>query len=320
MSTGAGPSSGRGRPLGQRPGRAIRRLRVFSPGARPRPAPGRARRAAAPGGGGHPAPRGPRRARRADRAPREPAPRLHQRPPGPRAPGGTARRARHPAAGVPRRARRGGGVEDPGPRSTAGAGTDERVRVGRAEDLARHEAPVPEGVVALPTTDAGDRGRTMHSQVGGEDWGWLAEDLVARVRGEPDQIAVFVAAAGGLAVTAHFAFTPGTAFARAWWGGSTAAGGRCGLQPALVTRRAQLGWPGASATRGSMRRTPAAPSWRGSVSSPSPPPENRRASVRLRTVWSAAGRPEWSRLHPSRVLCRAVRPQTRMTRTPGMSS
>lgn len=45
----------------------------------------------------------------------------------------------------------------------------------------------------------------MESEVWGEDWGWLADDLNARLRKDSNAIVVLVAEAGGKVVSAGWA-------------------------------------------------------------------------------------------------------------------
>ena len=82
----------------------------------------------------------------------------------------------------------------------------------------------------------------MQSAVWGQDWGWLGEDLIARVAAAPDDIAVLAAEVGGEVVSAAWLafFQPGSdSFARLL-GGSTLPQWRGrGIYRALVAARAQ---------------------------------------------------------------------------------
>ncbi|HEX2905131.1 MAG TPA: GNAT family N-acetyltransferase, partial [Jatrophihabitans sp.] len=112
----------------------------------------------------------------------------------------------------------------------------ETVLVGRAAELT--ELPAVEGVVLREITGADDfhaLGR-MESEVWGEDWSWLAEDLIARRASEGDLLRVFGAYGSNreLVSAAWLVFNAGTEFA-GLWGGSTLAGWRGrGIYRALV--------------------------------------------------------------------------------------
>jgi GNAT superfamily N-acetyltransferase len=81
----------------------------------------------------------------------------------------------------------------------------------------------------------------MESTVWGEDWSWLARDLIGRISAAPAEIAVMVAEADGQVVSAAWlVFRAGTEFA-ALWGGSTLPAWRGqGIYRALVAARARL--------------------------------------------------------------------------------
>ena len=119
----------------------------------------------------------------------------------------------------------------------------ETVLVGRAADLAAGEPALPDGVTLRRVTADADMRRiaAMESAVWGQDWSWLAEDLIGRVAAAPDEIAVYVAEADGEVVCAAWlVFRPGTEFA-SLWGGSTLAEWRGrGIYRALVAVRAAL--------------------------------------------------------------------------------
>jgi len=119
---------------------------------------------------------------------------------------------------------------------------DETVVIGRAADLAATSGVI-DGVSIRATTDPADLGRIaeMESEVWGQDWSWLADDLANRITSAPDNIDIFVAEAEGRVVSAAWLVSmPGTEF-NALWGGSTlAAWRRRGIYRALVARRAQV--------------------------------------------------------------------------------
>jgi hypothetical protein len=82
----------------------------------------------------------------------------------------------------------------------------------------------------------------MESEVWGQDWDWLATDLIARIRSAPDDITVFAVhdqAAGRLVSAAWLAFYPGTEFAGLWGGSTLAAWRGRGIYRALVAVRAR---------------------------------------------------------------------------------
>lgn len=119
----------------------------------------------------------------------------------------------------------------------------ETVLIGRAAEMAVGEPALPAGVTLRRVTADADMRRVaaMESKVWGQDWSWLAEDLVGRVAAAPDEIAVYVAEADGEVVSAAWlVFRAGTEFA-SLWGGSTLTEWRGrGIYRALVAVRAAL--------------------------------------------------------------------------------
>lgn len=119
----------------------------------------------------------------------------------------------------------------------------ETVVVGLAEEMAVRQPVAPEGVVVRRVTADLDMHRiaAMESAVWGDDWSWLADDLIGRIDAAPDEIAVYVAEAGGEVVSAAWlVFRAGTEFA-SLWGGSTLSEWRGrGVYRALVATRAAL--------------------------------------------------------------------------------
>ena len=100
---------------------------------------------------------------------------------------------------------------------------------------------VPDGL-RLRTVDSRadlDRVAAMESEVWGEDWSWLADDLVERIADPHAPATVYVVEDGDRVVSAAWlAPTVGTRFA-GLWGGSTLADYRGrGIYRALVARRA----------------------------------------------------------------------------------
>jgi GNAT superfamily N-acetyltransferase len=120
----------------------------------------------------------------------------------------------------------------------------ETVVIGIAGDMAT-APPLPAGVtLAQVTEDDGIRAITaMESEVWGEDWSWLADDLIARRDAAPDDIAIFAAredAAGAVVSAAWIVFYPGTEFAGLWGGSTLAAWRGRGIYRALIAARARL--------------------------------------------------------------------------------
>ena len=117
------------------------------------------------------------------------------------------------------------------------------VLIGLTAELAT--APVLPGGVVLRWVTADDdihRIAALQSAVWGQDWSWLAENLIGRIAAAPDGIAVLAAEAGGEVVSAGWLafFGPGAdSFARLL-GGSTLPQWRGrGIYRALVAARAQ---------------------------------------------------------------------------------
>ncbi|WP_309620380.1 GNAT family N-acetyltransferase [Salinibacterium sp.] len=118
----------------------------------------------------------------------------------------------------------------------------ETVMVGDAEGLAV-DPRLPEDVVIriVHASKDLDSIAEMESEVWGEDFSWLANDLHSRITAEPENIVVLVAETEGRVVSAAWlVFKSGTDFA-GLWGGSTLAEWRGqGIYKALVARRAQI--------------------------------------------------------------------------------
>ncbi len=117
----------------------------------------------------------------------------------------------------------------------------EALVLGEAAPLAR-EATVPAGLSLRVVTAREDLERiaAMESQVWGEDWSWLVEDLAARVVGR-DPIDVVVVEDGDLVVSAAWLVpVPGTRVAGLWGGSTLPAYRGRGIYRALVAHRAQL--------------------------------------------------------------------------------
>jgi GNAT superfamily N-acetyltransferase len=119
----------------------------------------------------------------------------------------------------------------------------EALVLGEAGPLAS-SVPPPSGVELRQVTSREDLERiaAMESEVWGEDWSWLADDLTARLAGT-DPVHVFVAEdtdAGGTVVSAAWlAPMRGTPVAGLWGGSTLAAYRGRGIYRALVAARAQ---------------------------------------------------------------------------------
>jgi len=117
----------------------------------------------------------------------------------------------------------------------------EALIMGEAGPLAA-EPVLPAGLTLREATTRSDFERiaAMQSEVWGEDWSWLAEDLEGRAHDDPPTVVLLVED-GDLVVSAAWLTPfPDTAVA-GLWGGSTLASYRGrGIYRALVARRAQL--------------------------------------------------------------------------------
>ncbi len=134
-------------------------------------------------------------------------------------------------SGIPERLLAAGFVPEP----------QETVLVGLAKNLAAGPPVLPQGVTITQVTEETGIRRiaALESEVWGEDWSWLVDDLLARLR--LGHTTVFAAEAGGRVVSAAWlVLKPGTEFG-GLWGGSTLGPWRGrGLYRALVGRRAAL--------------------------------------------------------------------------------
>jgi GNAT superfamily N-acetyltransferase len=118
----------------------------------------------------------------------------------------------------------------------------ETVLIGHTERMAA-SAPQPAGITLRRTARPEDFRAIgeLLTEVWRMDMAFLGEDLLSRVTAAPEEIAVFVAEAGGRPVSAAWlVFRPGTEFA-GLWGGSTLPEFRGrGIYGALVAVRAGL--------------------------------------------------------------------------------
>ena len=127
----------------------------------------------------------------------------------------------------------------------AGAETEdhEALILGEAQPLAS-DARAPEGIEIRQVTAREDLERiaAMESEVWGEDWAWMADDLEARLGGT-EPIHVFVAedtrSGGSVVSAAWLAPMAGTRVAGLWGGSTLAAYRGRGIYRALVAARAR---------------------------------------------------------------------------------
>lgn len=81
----------------------------------------------------------------------------------------------------------------------------------------------------------------LQSSVWGGDWGWLADDLAARVAARPDDVLVVVAEADGVVVSAAWlVITAGSDFAGLFGGATLPAWRSRGIYRALIGWRARV--------------------------------------------------------------------------------
>ncbi len=118
----------------------------------------------------------------------------------------------------------------------------ETVLVGIAADLVAGPAPLDVQLRELTEVAELQAVGAMESEVWGEDWSWLAEDLIARRAAEGDQLRIFGAYAPGdqLVSAAWLVFNPGTDFAGLWGGSTLPAWRGRGIYRSLVAIRARL--------------------------------------------------------------------------------
>lgn len=117
----------------------------------------------------------------------------------------------------------------------------EALVMGEAAPLARAAAG-PDGVTVRTVTQHRDLERiaAMESEVWGEDWSWLVDDLARRVHGR-DPVDILVAEDGDLVVSAAWLVpVPGTRVAGLWGGSTLPAYRGRGIYRALVARRARI--------------------------------------------------------------------------------
>jgi GNAT superfamily N-acetyltransferase len=119
---------------------------------------------------------------------------------------------------------------------------EETVFIGRTEQMTA-QPPVPAGVTLRRAEAPEDFARigALLTAVWDTDMSFLGDDLLGRVTAAPDEIAVFVAEAGGAPVSAAWlVFRPGTDFAGLWGGSTHSAWRGRGIYRALIAARARL--------------------------------------------------------------------------------
>ena len=117
----------------------------------------------------------------------------------------------------------------------------EALILGEAATLAGEPA-LPDGLTLREASNRADFERigAMQSEVWGEDWSWLADDLELRVTADPPT-RVLVVEDGDLVVSAAWLTPfPGTRVAGLWGGSALAPYRGRGIYRALVAHRAQL--------------------------------------------------------------------------------
>ncbi len=120
----------------------------------------------------------------------------------------------------------------------------ETIVVGIAARMAA-DPVLPDGVTLHRVTGEADFRAigAMESQVWGQDWSFLADDLTERSAVAPDDLAVFAVcdnATGQVVSAAWIVFYPGTDFAGLWGGSTVQAWRSRGIYRALIAARARL--------------------------------------------------------------------------------
>jgi GNAT superfamily N-acetyltransferase len=119
----------------------------------------------------------------------------------------------------------------------------ETVLVAPVEALLDLPTDAPAGLTVRETRTEQDARRVaqLQTQVWGEDWSWLAEDLFSRSQGEQPLVRVFVAEDGDRLVAAGWlSLVPESGFAGLWGGTTLPTHRRRGVYRCLVARRAHL--------------------------------------------------------------------------------
>jgi len=121
-------------------------------------------------------------------------------------------------------------------------GEAETVVVGLAEEMTAEPALL-DGVVIRELDDPADFERigALHTEIWGEDWGWLAADLADRKASNPDHLAIYAAEVSReLVSVAWLVRDPRSEFATLWGGATRPQWRGKGIYRALVARRAQF--------------------------------------------------------------------------------
>ncbi|WP_208971817.1 GNAT family N-acetyltransferase [Kineococcus rubinsiae] len=119
----------------------------------------------------------------------------------------------------------------------------ETVLVAEVDALLQLPTDVPEGLTVRETCSEQDARRVaeLQTEIWGDDWSWLAEDLFSRSQGEQPLVRILVAEEGDRMVAAGWlSLVPESGFAGLWGGSTLPTHRRRGVYRCLVARRAQL--------------------------------------------------------------------------------
>lgn len=119
----------------------------------------------------------------------------------------------------------------------------ETVLVAPVETLLGLSPDAPAGLTVRESCTAEDTRRIagLQSEVWGEDWSWLADDLFSRSQGHGPLVRILVVEdADRLVAAGWLSLVPETGFAGLWGGSTLPAYRRRGVYRCLVARRAQL--------------------------------------------------------------------------------
>ena len=117
----------------------------------------------------------------------------------------------------------------------------ETVLIGQTSDFTTAGEP-PLGIELRQVQAKADLKRiaTLETEVWNEDWSWLADDLGGRIESGPGNIAIWIAEAGGQAVsTAWLVRLPDTEFGGLWGGSTLEAWRHRGIYKSLIAVRAR---------------------------------------------------------------------------------
>jgi len=119
----------------------------------------------------------------------------------------------------------------------------ETVLVAPVDALLGLPTEAPDGLTVRESCAAEDCRRVaeLQTEVWGDDWSWLAEDLFSRAQGPGPLVRILlVEDAGRLVAAGWLSLVPETGFAGLWGGSTLASHRRRGVYRCLVARRAQL--------------------------------------------------------------------------------